>query len=163
MKLGAVGDIHGNYFGLEQAISEMGPIDGLLFTGDGIGDIRRLREMSDLPVWGVQGNCDFYSDFPEEVCLELASVSIFLTHGHLYRVKSGLARLAEVGKAKGAQLVVFGHTHQPLLEGNSTLILFNPGTLCEERSYDALSYGLVELDDRGIHPTLHRLAKCKQY
>lgn len=157
MKLGVVGDIHGNHSGLEQALDRMGEIDGLLFTGDGFGDIQQLRGMTDLTIWGVRGNCDFYSDFSDEAMLDLASFSIWLTHGHLYRVKSGLTRLAAAGKAKGAQLVVFGHTHQPLYSVSPELILFNPGTLCAERSYGRIGYGLIELNDQGIHPTLHQL------
>ena len=150
IRVGVVGDIHGNYYDLKRAVAAMGKIDHLLFTGDGYRDIYRLREETQLFVRGVVGNCDFGSGFPSEELFTLDEYQIFLTHGHCYGVKQELNRLGEAGRAKGADLVVFGHTHQPLSSLWYEIKLFNPGTLSRERSQQGISYGMIETGPQGL-------------
>jgi putative phosphoesterase len=152
MRIGVVGDIHGNFSGLRQAVTQMGPIDRLFFTGDGCKDIQRLRRMQpELPIDGVEGNCDWDSDYPKEQFLTLDSVKILLTHGHRYRVKDGLLKLELAGMQSGADLIVFGHTHIPQNDSWRNLRFFNPGSLCPERSYKRPSFGIIEIDGAQIH------------
>ncbi len=157
MRIGVVGDIHGNYYGLKQAVSEMGSIDMLFFTGDGFRDISRLQAETDVHIIGVIGNCDFYSNYPPEQLLNLDGHKILLTHGHLYGVKTDLNRLGMAARNKGAELVVFGHTHMPLNSAWQEIKLFNPGTLSRERSYRGTSYGIIEISDRGINMVVNKL------
>ena len=42
MRVGVVGDIHGSYYVLKQAVKGMGRIELLLFTGDGYREIRQV-------------------------------------------------------------------------------------------------------------------------
>ncbi len=157
MRIGIVGDIHGGYFDLKAAVSAMGKVDHLLFTGDGYRDIQRLREEKPLLVQGVAGNCDFASEFPADQLIILDGFKIWLTHGHYYGVKSDLTRLAEAGREQGADLVIFGHTHQPLDTLVDDIRLFNPGTLCRERAYRGISYGMVETGPTGLKTAIIRL------
>jgi uncharacterized protein len=150
MRVGVVGDIHGNYYDLKRAIDAMGQIDHLLFTGDGYRDICRFRDESNLLVRGVVGNCDFGSEFPREDLIWLDDYKILLTHGHYFGVKQGLTRLGEAGREKKADLVVFGHTHQPLSTTWNEINLFNPGTLSREGAYQGLSYGIIETGKQGL-------------
>lgn len=150
MRVGVVGDIHGNYEDLKEALRQMGAIDHLIFTGDGIREINRLQEETEIMVRGVRGNCDFLGGFPYDDLFHLDRYKVFLTHGHIYDVKSGLARLGKIGQAKGADLVVFGHTHIPEITDWYEVRLFNPGTLYRERSYGGISYGIIEITPEGI-------------
>jgi predicted phosphodiesterase len=88
MRIGVVGDIHGNYRGLKQAVQEMGLVEMLLFTGDGYREISRLQTELDIRVEGVVGNCDFSSIYPVQQLVYLENCKILLTHGHLYGVKN---------------------------------------------------------------------------
>ncbi len=157
MRIGVVGDIHGAYDELKRAVAALGPVDQLLFTGDGYRDICRLRDESKLFVQGVAGNCDFGSEFPASQLLYLDGHKVLLTHGHYYGVKNGLRRLGEAGREQGAVLVVFGHTHQPLLDTWNGIQLFNPGTLSRERAYQGLTYGVLETTPTGVTAYLQRL------
>jgi putative phosphoesterase len=157
MRIGVVGDIHGNYYGLKQAIREMGRIEMLLFTGDGYREISRVQTETDLRIEGVAGNCDFSSLFPTEQILYLGDIKILLTHGHLYNVKNDLTRISMAGREQGAHLVVFGHTHEPLSTDWYEVKLFNPGSLSVERSYRGASYGVIEFSSKGINPVINRL------
>ena len=67
---------------------------------------------------------------------------VFLTHGHLFGVKSGLDTLAAAAKDMGAQLALFGHTHQALLEERNGVTLLNPGAAGR---FGRSSYAVVEL------------------
>ncbi|HBE78347.1 MAG TPA: metallophosphoesterase [Firmicutes bacterium] len=161
IRLGVVGDIHGNYRGLKQAVREMGRIETLLFTGDGYREISRLQDETDIDIdfriEGVVGNCDFCSLFPTEQILCFGRYRVLLTHGHLYGVKSDLTRLGMVGREQKADLVVFGHTHEALCDDWYEVKLFNPGSLSAERSYRGPSYGIIEISDAGINPVINRL------
>lgn len=153
MRVGVMGDIHGNYAGVGVALEQMGKIDLLLFTGDGLREIERLQQETGLSVRGVRGNCDFLGNLPEEICFDLAGHRLLLTHGHRYGVKNGLLRLALMGEERGVELVVFGHTHEAQLTQWHGLMLFNPGTL----SGNIRSYGLIEITEQGIRPELCRI------
>jgi putative phosphoesterase len=157
MRVGVVGDIHGNYSGLTKALQEMGRVDELLFTGDGYREIARLEAESGVKVVGVVGNCDFYSEFAKEYFFAYEASRIFLTHGHIYGVKQGLTRIALAGRSRGADLVIFGHTHLPLDDLCQNVRLFNPGSLSAERSLGGPSYGIIEFENGTIHARLYRL------
>lgn len=150
MRIGVVGDIHGNLAGLEQAVRAMGPIDRLLFTGDGYREIARSKCCSSVPIKGVVGNCDFYSEYSAEEFFQLENYQVMLTHGHRYSVKHGLTAIGLAGREKGADLVVFGHTHLPLNTEWEGIRLFNPGTLCPERAYRGVTYGIIKIDQNGL-------------
>ncbi len=155
MRIGVVGDIHGNLEGLRQAVELMEHPNLLLFTGDGFREISRLQEEVEIPIEGVAGNCDIYTEFTNELILKLGKFKVFLTHGHLYNVKNGVTRIGLAGRSKGVNLVVFGHTHQPLNDEWYEVKLFNPGTLCRERSVRGMTYGLIVINDSGIHTEIH--------
>jgi uncharacterized protein len=150
MRAGVVGDIHGSYYLLRQSIRSMGRIDLLLFTGDGYRDITRLRDEINLRIEGVSGNCDFYSEYPDEQVLCLDKFRILLTHGHLYRVKNDLDELGAAGRSNSVSLVVFGHTHLPLSTDWYGIKLFNPGSLSRERACRGTTYGIIETTDSGL-------------
>ena len=72
---------------------------------------------------------------------ELGGVRFLVTHGHKHDVKTGLLRLCYAAAEAGAQVAVFGHTHQALTEQQGNLWLLNPGAA----SGGNPSYGVVEL------------------
>jgi len=136
----------------------MGPIDLLLHAGDGPQDLAGWRQANPgIPLRAVAGNCDPGSGQPEEVLFSLGPWKIFLTHGHRYGVKGGLDTLKARGRSIGADLVIFGHTHQPEKIDEQDLILFNPGSLSPTRAYYGQSYGLLNLEEERLTLSLHYL------
>ena len=157
MRVGIVGDIHGNYEGLKQAAERMAQPDLILFTGDGFRDICRLKEECPIPVEGVGGNCDIYTDYPTEVVLNLKGCKILLTHGHKYVVKNGLLNISMAGRSHGVNLVVFGHTHLPLSTDWHEIKLFNPGSISLDRSYRGPTFGMLTIHEKGFDLKIERL------
>ena len=116
--------------------------DVIFHLGDHVSDAQELSYALDpIDFYEVRGNCDFGAQAPETILTELAGVRFFLTHGHLFGVKTGLARLLLEGRRLDAQLVLFGHTHRPLLQQQDGIWLLNPGSCSAlNGSYAAITF-----------------------
>lgn len=77
----------------------------------------------------VKGNCDFGTDFQDEIIQDIAGVKFLIAHGHHYSVKSSLINLLYRAEEKAAQVICFGHTHLPGAEMVQNKLFINPGSL----------------------------------
>ena len=103
--------------------------DAIMHLGDHVSDAEELSYALDLiDFYMVRGNCDFGAQAPETILTELGGVRLFLTHGHLFGVKSGMSRLKLEADRVGANIALFGHTHRALSETMQGLYVVNPGT-----------------------------------
>lgn len=142
-----VSDTHGRVTRLRWLLQHEAA-DALFFLGDGLYDLDQAliqnRMQPPYPVYRVRGNCDIGYQDPDEGLAPFGGVLFFYTHGHLYGVKTGPDRVAEAGQNRGADVVLYGHTHRqrlvPALAGMPAV--FNPGSL-----RDTGSYGVVEVED----------------
>ena len=50
---------------------------------------------------------------------------------------------------KGADAVLFGHTHAPCCQYIDGLAIFNPGSISHPRGVDFVSYGMLEVTENG--------------
>ncbi|MBQ7408154.1 MAG: metallophosphoesterase [Clostridia bacterium] len=122
-------DIHGNTSALPVLKGLISENSGGIFAGDGLGAIASLKIGE---FYAVKGNCDFSGE--SEMIFDVEGVKILLTHGHLYRVKSGYLQILYRAKEVGAKVVIFGHTHEPLIAEEDGILMINPGT-CSNYSY----------------------------
>ena len=133
MKIAVFSDSHGAIRKMQQACRALAP-DMAVHLGDFERDASWLTvAVPALPVKALRGNCDFASGAPESDTLFVDGLKIFLCHGHLYRVKQGLENLTMAAGVAGADIVMFGHTHQPLVTTKSGVTLINPGSAGEGR------------------------------
>lgn len=116
-------DLHGDYSSLSKIADFGSKNQGVLFAGDG-ADI--LGDFKNEKWYWVKGNCDQLGE--NEIIIEEEGVKIFLTHGHLYGVKSSYLRIVMRAKELGCSVVVFGHTHQPLVLEEMGVLMVNPGS-----------------------------------
>ena len=114
---------------------------------------KRKALYPNLPVRQVRGNCDFGSDLPLTGEFTAQGVKIFYTHGHYYGVKSGLYTFACAARERGAQVALYGHTHNALEDYDDGLYLLNPGSL---NSWEA-TYGTVDITPQGIVTNIVKL------
>ncbi len=145
-KIVVFSDSHGSYDEMEMVIKKEKP-DLVFFLGDGERDIDLIQSIyDDLKVMAVRGNCDLYSDLPAFLDFSIHGVRIFATHGHSYEVKYDrtLHVLKKEGKKYGADVILFGHTHEPYYEKYNGVIIMNPGTIGEG---SRLSYGILNVDN----------------
>jgi hypothetical protein len=84
---------------------------------------------------------------PAETLVEkVCGVKLFMTHGHLHQVKSGLGALIRDARITGSQAVLFGHTHEPLCRYEDGLWIVNPGSA----GYNGGSAAVLEVADGKI-------------
>ena len=150
MKCLIFSDSHGYDFYMSKALSQHRDAEVVFFLGDGLSDADSLAEADIGRSWiAVRGNCDFSSIFRgretlknEEITLE--GYKILLTHGDICHVKYGLEELKSLAVLRGADIVLFGHTHTPheeYVNGEKPFYLFNPGSI----SRAGYTYGILTL------------------
>ncbi|MCU9594652.1 metallophosphoesterase [Caldibacillus thermolactis] len=93
----------------------------------------------------VKGNCDFGSDFPEQLMLRAEDHTILVTHGHRYQVKSNLINLRYKALEENANIVCFGHSHMLGFEMVDDILFINPGSLRLPRGRSEKTYIILEI------------------
>ena len=151
MKVLIVSDTHGREQNLAEALEQTGPIDQLIDLGDVECGAEHIRELAgDAPAAIIAGNNDFFCDLPNERIFTLGGHRIFMTHGHGYFVHSGTLYLKREARKKGADIVMFGHTHKPYMEEDNELLVLNPGSLSLPRQEGHRpTYIVMEIADDG--------------
>src|SRR5438876_10648787 len=127
-------------------------VDYILHAGD-VGSPQILIELEALaPVTAVYGNTDgpeLRARLPRVAELELDGFAIVVTHGDQLGHPTPDAPHAAFPRA---EIIVYGHTHKPLLElVDRTVTVMNPGGAGHPRFRLKPSVGIMELEP-GIPP-----------
>lgn len=153
MRILIVSDTHRRDGNLTWVLDKTGPVDMLIHCGDVEGSEEFIREIAGCPVHMVLGNNDFFSDLPREEEFMIGSYKVWLTHGHNYYVSMGNETIKEEALSRGADIVMYGHTHKPVIDLGKNLMdvtAINPGSLSYPRQDGRRpSYILMELDREG--------------
>lgn len=149
MRILVVSDTHGNHENLDIALERVMP-DKIFHAGDAQGGEIYIEAVCDCPLEVVRGNCDFGSTLPAEVVLSVGKHVVFLTHGHLYGAGFGVERLCEAAREKGADVVIYGHTHCPQITYEEDIAVLNPGSIAFPRQEGRKpSYLVIDVDRTG--------------
>ena len=147
-------DSHGDTLHMERALRRQCAAkkpDMMIFLGDGLFDFNRLEcGFPSIASVVVAGNCDRPGDRPSssyETVVEIFPHRVFVTHGHMYDVKSGYGKIAARAVSLDADIVLFGHTHAAVdtvyeTGDGRTVRLINPGsvTVGPDRSFALLHF-----------------------
>lgn len=150
MRLGVISDTHGL---LRPEVFEVfGEVDHILHGGD-VGPPDILAELEAIaPVTAVYGNTDgsdLRARLPQVATLRLDGFDIVVTHGDQFGTPTPEAVQAAF---PSAEIIVFGHTHRPLLTLVDTVVtVMNPGGAGPRRFKLPPSVGILELEP-GIPP-----------
>ena len=150
MKILVLSDSHSALRFMRDAIRIIKP-DAVIHLGDYYDDAQALREENPHIVFHtVPGNCDRYRcapDVPQTLCYCIGGVKLYMTHGHLHGVKSGIYRLLLDARRQKAQAALYGHTHEAdcHLEEDGLWVL-NPGSC----GHAGGSVGILETDNNTI-------------
>lgn len=144
MRVGILSDTHGllrpEVFGLFEGVEH------ILHAGD-IGSAELLEELRAIApvtaVWGNTDDWDVRDRVSEEAQVELGGVRVAVVHGH--RLGS-LTPERVAGAFPEAGLVVFGHTHQPVIERVGGTLVVNPGSVGPRRFRLPVTVAIAELE-----------------
>ncbi len=129
MRVLIVSDTHGRLSHLEKVLRREHHLDLMIHLGDFEEDEARIREMAPCPLEMVSGNNDFYSDLPREKIIRIGRHQVLLTHGHHYFVSFGTSKIKDIAAQQSCDLVMFGHTHVPLIDTKGSVWAVNPGSI----------------------------------
>ena len=142
MKSGLTGDTHGRKQAIRKILHLAPPVEMWLHTGDFSQDSRYIAEETGLPVVAVAGNTDpkeNISNFDEYIDFE--GKRIWLTHGNRYLHGNSTQELAWWGHKLEMDIIIFGHTHVPLVKWIGDLLLINPGSPTYPRGEEGPTFG----------------------
>ena len=157
MKVLIVSDTHrknDNYFKVAALVKP----DLVLHCGDAEGSEYVLTRVEDCPVQIVLGNNDFLSCLPGELELKLGAYKVWVTHGHNYYVSMGNEVIKREAAARGMDIVIYGHTHKPVVDTKGSVIAVNPGSLSYPRQEGRRpSYIVMEVEDEDLRFSIEYL------
>ncbi|WP_226038216.1 metallophosphoesterase family protein [Aquibacillus saliphilus] len=124
-------------------------VDLILHAGD--WQTREVLEELTVyaPVQGVAGNVDgddLHSLFGKRKVLDFGNISIGLTHGD-GKSKTTEKRALDDFAFDDVDIVIFGHSHIPVLKKHEDIILFNPGSPTDKRRSPSYSYGIIDIGE----------------
>lgn len=130
------------------ALLESTTPDAVIHLGDGAKDVLDLESIfPHIPFHQVAGNCDMFSQLPAITTLEFQGVTLLLSHGHLWSVKSRMDIALAAGQDAHADILLYGHTHIPFCEETNGMWVMNPGPAPK-------SYGIIEITDTDVFCSL---------
>ena len=127
--VGLISDTHGLLRpGVHEALTG---VELILHSGDvgGSGILDELRLIA--PVKAVFGNTDPPDDpaLTEEIVVAIDGIRVHVSHGH----EVGSPTPAKLAVRYDADVVVFGHTHRPLVSRLGNQLFVNPGAAGPKR------------------------------
>jgi uncharacterized protein len=150
MRLGVISDTHGLL--RPEVFDAFAGVDYIVHAGD-VGNPGILADLGALaPVTAVYGNTDgseLRGRLPRVATLQLDGFDIVVTHGDQLGTPTPEALNAAF---PDAQIIVYGHTHKPLLTLVDVVVtVMNPGGAGARRFNLPPSVGILELEP-GIPP-----------
>ncbi len=157
MKIMIISDSHGRNNYLEKALKKVKPIDLFIHLGDFEDSEEYIKSIVPCRTEMVPGNNDYFTDMDKDKIITIGNYTVFLTHGHRYGVNFGTERLKNVAMQYGASIVMFGHTHRPLIDISGNVWAINPGSITQPRQVGGKpSYIIMDIDSKGeAHFTLN--------
>jgi putative phosphoesterase len=150
MILGIISDTHGVL--RQNALDALRGVDHVIHAGD-IGNPEVIAALEQVaPTTAVRGNTDrepWAESLASEEILTLADTTFFILHD--------LHDLSLDPAAAGIQVVISGHTHQPMVQTLKDILYFNPGSASQRRRGGPLAVGHIRIAAHGIFPEIIQL------
>jgi len=145
--IGVISDTHG-LLRLEAKEALRGS-ELILHAGD-LGSAAVLRDLKQIaPVVAVRGNVDV-----QVWAKRLKAVEISDFDGKVFYILHRIADLDLKPKAAGLDAVIFGHSHQPMIEWRDGVLFFNPGSAGPRRFSLPVTVGKIEIVDGKLRPEI---------
>ncbi|MDC3417704.1 metallophosphoesterase family protein [Aquibacillus salsiterrae] len=155
MKIAIIGDTHMPKRAKQLPpvlVSTLKEVDRIIHVGDW-QTLQLYEELATFaPVEGVSGNVDteeIKDKFPNRLILTFGDVHIGVVHGH-GKTNTTEKRAIDAFSFEDVDIILFGHSHIPILKGLNDIILFNPGSPTDKRRQQQFSFGLIVINEAGV-------------
>ena len=126
--------------------------DYIVHLGDYMRDAKILqKQFPEIPVLYVYGNGEYSlegNDYEKEV--EIGGKKIFILHGHTKNVRFSIDTLKMVAGQKKYDMILYGHTHEPMETCHNGTHIVCPGSISRDRSGKGESYCMVDITGKDI-------------
>jgi len=137
--IGVISDTHGLL--RPEAGTALHGVEMILHAGD-IGKPEILAELSKIaPVTAVRGNNDtgdWARNIPDFQRLEIGGISIYMLHD--------LKEFNSADEAIDADVLIFGHSHKPMIEEREGVLHLNPGSAGPRRFKLPVTIALLNVE-----------------
>lgn len=145
--IGVISDTHGRL--LPSVYRVFDNIDLIIHAGD-IDTKEVLEKLQSIaPVVAVRGNMDF--NFGKESLRETETIEIGETVIHVSHMVGSVPASARV------HVVIYGHTHRPLIEKQNGVLFLNPGSAGQRRHDNPLSVAILHIRGNEQHAEIIEL------
>lgn len=144
--IGVISDTHGLL--REEAFDALRGSELIIHAGDVGGEDILTRLSAIAPVYAVRGNTDggaFGATLPRTEMIDIGSDGDCLA----YAIHD-ISELDIDPRAAGVSVVIYGHSHRPLIEEKDGVVFFNPGAAGHRRFSLPVTVGRIEV--RGGRP-----------
>jgi putative phosphoesterase len=151
MKIGVVADTHSKPLP-KQMLADFKSVDLIIHAGDfcDIADYQALAKIKEVEgVYGNMDNSEIRKIFPRRQILKFGSFSVGLFHGE-GPPKTILEKVKEEFQKDKVDIVIFGHSHQPLNEKDGEVLYFNPGSPNDTIFAPYCSYGIIDINEKNF-------------
>lgn len=158
MKIGVISDTHSLPIP-NQVFEAFKNVDLIIHAGD-FCDLETLRSFAAVKtvkaVWGNMDPKEIKNMLPAKELIDCAGRTVGLFHGEGPSGKV-LERVIKEFKKDKVDVVIFGHSHQPVNEVIDGVLYFNPGSPNDTISAPYCSYGILEITSKGIKGKIVKL------
>ena len=152
MRIGLISDTHGLL--RPEVFARFEGVDRILHAGD-VGDAEILVELEAIApvtaVWGNTDGFDLVDRLPEVATLELDGSRVVVIHGQQF----GAPTPKMVAPSfPDAAMVVFGHSHVPVIERVGTVLAVNPGSAGPRRFRLPTTVALATIEEGRVEARL---------
>ncbi len=138
MRVGVISDTHGLL--RPEAVAALSGVDHILHAGD-VGDPAILDALAALaPLTAIRGNIDrtgLCASLPAAEIVDLGGSTIYMLHS--------LEDIDLDAAAAGFDIVISGHSHQPVIESRKGVLYLNPGSAGPRRFSLPVSIAFLQL------------------
>lgn len=156
MQIAVISDTHRHSYELNQVLRFIQGTDMIIHLGDNVEDVEQLKKGYNGQIINVRGNCDFASFVSSERLEQIEGMNILITHGHKYNVKNDLLRLKYRAKELGANIVLFGHTHEAIELYEDGIWFINPGSLALPK-IKYKSFAIIDLENKNVQVSIREI------
>ncbi|MGV7219976.1 MAG: metallophosphoesterase family protein [Nitrospinales bacterium] len=152
MKIGVISDTHGLV--RPEVYDVFEGVDLILHAGD-IGSRDVIIELEAIAtVKAVAGNVDvdLFHLFEEKMKIPIGK-HVF----HLQHIVEEIPEETDSNRESVSELIVFGHSHQPLSRQVGKTLYFNPGSAGPRRFNLPVAVGIISIDDETVRDEVIRL------
>ena len=129
-------------------------VDAMIHCGDSELDYDHPAMVDFLK---VTGNCDYDSEYPEDLTVDIKGVRFFVAHGHHHNVKMTLDPITYQASEQQATIVCHGHSHLAHATKMGNQIVINPGSIRLPRGRQKETYAILSWDNHNYKVNFYQL------